>query len=131
MLKITLETTKSLKGFFLIIGMYEVYNIINLFKTFQGNLILGLVGIIGLIFGILYIYIGIKLNEIMLKSANLIVKCLIAQMVFFVLESLFTFIISAQFSVLVILLIDLCINFYLILNIKRLTKEQPDVNVTM
>jgi len=123
------ETIKSLRIYFIVIGIVQVYNIIKNFKALQSNIILGLIGIISLIFGLLYFYFGIKLNSFITKSTGLIINFLIAQMVFSVLSSLFLFAATSPVVVFISLLIGIGINLYLILNVKRLAKENQYANI--
>jgi len=121
------ETIKSLRVYFIIVGIAQIYNIIKDIGALKSNIILGIIGIISLIFGLFYFYFGIKLKSLISESPKLIINFLIVQIVFSVLSSLLLFFVSSQPYVLIFLLIGLLVNWYLISNVKRLAKEGQSI----
>lgn len=67
------ETKRSLKWYFIIISIIGLWNITN-FSTINGDVIMGIFLSISVIFGGIFLYIGIKFDELLSKSQKFIIN---------------------------------------------------------
>lgn len=118
------ETKKSLKWWFLIIGIFGLWGIRNI-GIIKEDILTGISLLIGAIFGGLFFYIGIKIEEMIIKSQKFIINVLFANLGFIAVSSLYSFLKGFPVAMIIIMVvIEVVITVYLIKNVKRL----PSIN---
>jgi len=127
------ETIKSLRFYFLLIGITSVLSL-TVFLDGVGGVVEQISAAINIIFGIIFIYISGVLKNIIKKKAKLIINVLIATLVYtFVKTAYWVFFTPGGVKLdawdTLSLIIPVLIIIYLIKNIKRLSDEGLRVSV--
>ncbi len=116
------ETKKSIRVWFGIMGLLPILFTIIAFKAINNTNTFGMLGIlVGLIPSFAYLYFVVKFNHYLATSPKILINFLIILIIFDVV--LFFLAKGDIFS----LLINVIINWYLIRNIKRLSKNEPQL----
>lgn len=118
------ETKKSLKWFFIVIGIIGLWNIAG-FGAINGDIVMGIFLSISVISGGIFLYIGVKLDELLKKSQKFINKFLIAELAFLIIDGLYNITKGVLVGIQIFsLVIGVAITIYLINSVKRLAGEK-------
>ena len=118
------ETTKSLRIYFIVIGVFNLFPVGSVLKI-QSDLFLGISSSISIVFGFFYLYFGARLGVLIFKSSKLITNVLVTEIFYSI--ALFLYQLSSsgfQPVILIVLGIVLVVNLYLISNVNKLAKEK-------
>jgi len=115
------ESKKSLKWYFIVIGVLWLWNLSKI-GIINGDVVLGIFLLISAIFGGIFLYIGVKLNELLNRSQKFIINFLLIELAFLVISGLYNIIKGSFVAVnIVSLIISVVITLYLIKNVKELS----------
>lgn len=117
------ETSTSLRYYFIFIGILGLLNLssIDIIKT---DLISGILVILSIIFGLIFLYIGIKFSKLIATSSKNIIKILYISTGYYVLVLLISIYRNQGTTIATIsVIIGILILVYLVRNIKRIVKN--------
>jgi hypothetical protein len=117
------ETVGSLKAYFIVVSILGIAGSIMALGESQVNPLFLVTGLIGLAFSVAYFYIGIALRKLLVESPKLIDNILLASMAYQVITFLLGLFNGFQTSLVIQLAIALLILWYLLVNVRRLSKE--------
>lgn len=118
------ETKKSLKFYFIIVGFLGLYNITSV-SVIKTNIILGILCIMSVILSVVFLYLGVRLNTLIISSSKLIINFLYVMIVYIILVTIFLAIfVAVQTIAIASSAINALILIYLIKNIKRIILEE-------
>jgi len=121
------ENANSLKYYFIVIGIFGLLGIKNI-GIINEALIASILQLIYIIFGFIFVYIGIKINELLKKSPIIIINTLYINLAFAIINGLFNIVMGTLMGAhLIGLLLNPIITIYLIKNIKRISKENVNI----
>ena len=118
------ETNKSLKYLFIIFGVFGLFSIggISIISQYP---ILGIIDLINVIFGIVYIYIGVKLYDLMPDKNKYIINFLWIDLIFAILTNVYLLLIMGGVGYTIFnIAINVVITLYLINNINKLAENR-------
>lgn len=125
------ETVTSLRGYFIVVGIYIVLSIIGpeastfgSIASFREDVVAAGSVIIGLGFGLAFIYFGLFLRRLLVQSVRTINVVLYASLATLVLDTLFDLLSGFHPASLVFLAVGLGIIWYLLRTVKRLSQEE-------
>ncbi len=124
------ESVISLRAYFIIIALLAgIKNTVSLVQSHR-DITIVIVALIGVGFAIAYLYIGIALRKLIVKSPKIITRVILASMGFLVVGSLFSLLVGVQ-TVMVVaqLIIGLLITWYLLKNVNRLSSEEQGQHI--
>lgn len=118
------ESVGSLRAYFIVVGLFSGYDNYQLLRVASGNIILLVLGLLGLALSIASLYMGISLPKLLVESPKLITTVLLFALGLLVVTSLI--ILSAGFvtPALIRLVIGSLIIWYLFNSVKRLSAEE-------
>jgi len=117
------ETKKSLKWYLIAIGILSLWGISNI-GIINKDFISGILLLINAFFGVLFLYTGMKIDELLDKSPKFIFNILITWLGFIIINSLYNFVKGLFVGANIIsVIISVLITIYLIKNLKRLSNE--------
>ena len=116
------ETVRSLRTYFVIVAVLSgAMNLAALIRPTSG---LGMViSVIGLGFALAYLYLGVKLKQLLVSSPQQITGVLIAGAVFLVLLLALGMLFGLQGALVAQVIMGLLITWYLFVNVKRLAVD--------
>jgi hypothetical protein len=117
------ESIKSLKYLFIVLGAFGIFSFtgVGLIST---KPILGLFSLVNGIFGIIEIYIGIKIKEIIRTKTTFIINFLWVYLAYAVINNLYYILTEENIgSTIFSLAVSIIITLYLVNSVKRLSKE--------
>lgn len=121
------ESADSLKWYFIVVALFSLYvNIFSLSQS-QGNIIVVIVGYIGIGFSITWFSLGIQLKRLLIKSPKVISTVLFSYVGYIVLV-MFLGLLSGSFDALFSIVGAILITWYILRNVKRLSLEQQSKN---
>ena len=124
------ETKGSLKWFLIIVGLFNLLSVQYIIPGFRVSPVVGSEYLIGFIFGIITLYIGIRFASLLQTNAKFIVNFFWVEFVYSILTLLYSVIVG-QFSIvsLVLVIINGLILWAIFKNVKRLaTQPVPTTN---
>ena len=116
------ESKKSLKWYFIVIGIFGLLGISKI-SISQETLISGVLQIIYVILGGIFVYIGVKIDELLAKS-KFIINILFVNLGFTVINAVYAY--SQGFfrnASAVSLIISISLTVYLLKSVKRLSAQ--------
>jgi hypothetical protein len=119
------ESVGSLKAYFIVVSVLGIISSLATLGTSQINPLFLVFFLIELGFSLTYLYIGITLRKLLVKSPKLLNNIIIASMAYKVITFLLiSFSInSLQIALVIQLAISLLLFWYLLINVKRLSQE--------
>ena len=117
------ETVGSLKVYFIVVSVLGIAGSLAALGASQANLLFLVTGLVGLAFSVAYLYIGITFRKLLVESPKMIENMLLASMAYQVITFLFGLFNGFQTGLIIRLAIAILILWYLLANIRRLTKE--------
>jgi quinol-cytochrome oxidoreductase complex cytochrome b subunit len=121
------ETARSLRAYFFLVGIVSGGNYIVSLNVMAQTGAIELVGatitVVGLGLAIAYVYLGTRLNHLLVTSPQKITAVLIAGAIFLVVLLLLNLLGGLRIGALIYLLLGLLITWYLYANAKRLAGE--------
>ncbi len=123
------ETVRSLRAYFVLSALLS--GAVNLWALFRGELGIGTaISLIGVGFAVAYLYVGVRLRQLLSTAPRQITKLLIAGAAFLVLLFLLDLLSGMRSGTLPQVIIGLLITWYLFVNVRRLAAEsQPNIAV--
>ncbi|MBW4620159.1 MAG: hypothetical protein KME17_12505 [Cyanosarcina radialis HA8281-LM2] len=118
------ESVGSLRAYFIVVGLLSGFDHYKLLTVASGNIILLVLGLIGMALSIASLYIGISLPKLLVESPKLITTVLLVALGFLVLTSLLIMSVGLGTSAIVRLVIGGLIIWYLFNSVKRLSAEE-------
>jgi hypothetical protein len=117
------ESEKSLKYYFIAVGVLNLWRFWDLPQIFKSSAILGAFSVIGLLLGMGFLYFGFKLEKYLSQAPGFLIKFIILNLSFEIIVLLYYFFGRSETPInsAALLLISLLLAFYLIKNIKRLS----------
>jgi hypothetical protein len=116
------ESVGSLRAYFIVVALLAGFQNAALLVRSQGNIIIVIIALLG--FAIGYLYIGIALRELLVKSSKIITGVILVSMGFLVVVFLLSLLGGVQAAMVAQLIIGLLIAWYLLKNVKRLSSEE-------
>jgi hypothetical protein len=117
------ETVGSLKAYFIVVSILSIIGSLVALGSSQINPLFLVTGLIGLAFSVAYLYIGITLRKLLVESPKLIDNMLLASMAYQVITFLLSLLNGFQTGLVIQLAIALLLLWYLLANVRRLSKE--------
>jgi hypothetical protein len=117
------ETVGSLKAYFIVVSILGIIGSLVALGSSQINPLFLVTGLIGLAFSVAYLYIGITLRKLLVESPKLIDNMLLASMAYQVITFLLSLLNGFQTGLVIQLAIALLLLWYLLANVRRLSKE--------
>jgi CBS domain containing-hemolysin-like protein len=118
------ESVGSLRAYFIVVGLLSGYDNYQLLTVASGNIILLVLGLIGMALSIASLYIGISLPKLLVESPKLITTVLLCALGFLVVTSLLILSLGAITAALIRLVIGSLIIWYLFNSVRRLSAEE-------
>jgi len=118
------ESVGSLRAYFIITALLAGFQSTAPLVQSQRNIIVYISALIGVGFAIAYLYIGITLRQLIVKSPKIITRVILVSMGFLVVGFLFSLVDGVQTAMVAKLIIGLLITWYLLKNVKRLSLEE-------
>jgi hypothetical protein len=123
------ESIGSLRAYFIIIALLAgIKNTASLVQS-QRDIAIVIGALIGVGFAIAYLYIGLTLRKLIVKSPKIITKVILVSMGFLVVGFLFSLLEGVQTAMVAQLIIGLLITWYLLKNVKRLSSEEKGKHI--
>jgi hypothetical protein len=117
------ETVGSLKAYFIVVSILGIIGSLVALGSLQINPVFLVTGLIGLAFSVTYLYIGITLRKLLVESPKLIDNMLLASMAYQVITFLLSLLNGFHTGLVIQLAIALLLLWYLLANVRRLSKE--------
>ncbi len=119
------ESVGSLKAYFIVVSVLGIISSLATFGGSQVNPPFLVFGLIELGFSLAYLYIGITLRKLLIKSPQLLNNLIFASMAYKVITFLLISLLihSLQIALVIQLAITLLVFWYLLINVKRLSQE--------
>ena len=117
------ESVGSLKAYFIVVSVLGVIGSLGILGASQVNPLFLVIGLIELGFSVAYLYIGITLRKLLVKSPKVIDNILFASMAYHVIIFLLSLSNGLQIVLVIRLAIVLLLFWYLLINVKRLSQE--------
>ncbi len=119
------ESVGSLKAYFIVVSVLGIISSLATFGGSQVNPPFLVFGLIELGFSLAYLYIGITLRKLLIKSPQLLNNLIFTSMAYKVITFLLISLLihSLQIALLIQLAITLLLFWYLLINVKRLSQE--------
>lgn len=117
------ETAGSLKVYFIVVSVLGIAGSLTVLGASQVNPLFLVIGLIGLAFSIAYLYIGITFRKLIVESPKLIENMLLASMAYQVITVLLSSLNGFQTGLIIRLAIAILILWYLLANVRRLSRE--------
>ncbi len=118
------ESVGSLKAYFMVVSVLGIIGSLPTLGASPINPLFLVIGLIELGFSVAYLYIGITLRKLLVKSPKLLNNTLLASMAY---QVIITFLLSLlnglQIGLVIRLAIALLLLWYLLTNVKRLSQE--------
>lgn len=119
------ESVGSLRAYFIVVALLAGFQNTALLVQSQENIVIVIMALLGLGFAIAYLYIGIALRKLLIKSSKIIIGVILVSMGFQVVVFLLYLLVGVQAAVVLPqLIIGLLITWYLLKNVKRLSSEE-------
>lgn len=118
------ENVRSLRAYFLLVGLFTGYQHGYLFTRSQGNIVLLILALLGLGFAIAYFCIGVALRRLLRWSPKTIQGVIVASMGFLILIFMLSLLGGGKGTMAIQLIFGLLITWYLLTNVKRLSEEE-------
>ena len=118
------ESVGSLRAYFIIVALVSGFRNATLLVQSRENIVIVIIALLGLGFAIAYLYIGIALRKLLVKSSNIITGVILASIGFLVVVFLLSLLGGVQAAMVAQLIIGLLITWYLLKNVKRLSSEE-------
>jgi hypothetical protein len=122
--KVMRETIGSLKTYFIFIAVLGLIGSIGSIAALNVNPIFLIVGLIGLLFSVAYLYIGIRLRKLLVESPKLINNVIFGNMAYMIINFLLTLLNGFQSGPVIQLAVGLLITWYLHKGVERLSQEE-------
>jgi hypothetical protein len=118
------ETVRSLKAYFILSALLS--GAINLWTLFRSPAGVGsVIALVGLGFAVAYLYVGLRLRQLLATSPGRVTNLLIAGAVFVALLFCLDLLSGMAGGTLPMVIIGLLITWYLFVNVRRLAVSQP------
>lgn len=123
-----METRKSLKWYFIVIGILGFYWMASTIVNFDGSILSEISIALNMIFGGLFLYIGIDFGKMIGKSSKFIIHVLWASAAINVIGAIYEIMVEKSGMFFAGLLFIVLLNIYLIRNVERLSvqKDVPE-----
>lgn len=117
------ESVGSLKAYFIVIAVLSALGGVSVLGSAPSDPLLLIAGIISFIFASAYFYIGILLRKLLAESPKLIERFLYVNIAYQVIMFFLSISQGFQIGLVIRLSIALLIIWYLLVNVRRLSKE--------
>jgi thiol:disulfide interchange protein len=117
------ESVGSLKAYFIVVSVLGIISSLATLGTSQINPLVLVFFLIELGFSLTYLYIGITLRKLLVKSPELLNNILFGSMAYHVIIFLLSLLNGFQIVLVIRLAIALLLFWYLLINVKRLSQE--------
>jgi hypothetical protein len=117
------ESVGSLKAYFIVVSVLGIISSLAILGASQVNPLFLVIGLIELGFSVAYLYIGITLRKLLVKSPELLNNILFGSMAYHVIIFLLSLLNGFQIFLVIRLAIALLLFWYLLINVKRLSQE--------
>ncbi len=117
------ETVGSLKVYFIVVSILGIAGSLAALGASQANLLFLVTGLVGLTFSVAYLYIGVTFRKLLVESPKMIENMLLASMAYQAITFLFSLFNGFQTGLVIQLTIAILILWYLLANVRRLSKE--------
>ena len=117
------ESVGSLKAYFIVVSVLGVMGSLTTLGASPVTPLFLVIGLIELGFSVAYLYIGITLRKLLVKSPKLLNNILLASMAYQVITFLLNLLNGLQIGLVIRLAIGLLLLWYLLTNVKRLSQE--------
>ena len=118
------ETVGSLKAYFIVVAVLGLIGNFSAIAASSINPLFLIIGLIGLVFSVAYLYMGISLRKLLAESPKIVSNVILASMVYLIINFLISLLGGFQVGLAVQLAIGLLITWYLLTNVKRLSQEE-------
>jgi len=118
------ESVRSIRVYFIVIACFYGFRGIFAFAGSPVLVIDAIIGFIGIAFGIAYLYIGIRLKQLLIESPKVINSVILLSMGVLVVSFLLGVLSGMQASTGGPLIVGLLVTWYLLKNVKRLSSEE-------
>jgi hypothetical protein len=124
------ETVRSLKAYFVLSALLS--GGMNIWALFRGESGVGtVICLVAVGFAVAYLYVGLRLRQLLATSPDQITKLLIAGAVFMALVFGLHLVFGMAAGMLPVVIISLLITWYLFVNVRRLAAESKPSTTTM
>jgi hypothetical protein len=117
------ESVGSLKAYFIVVSVLGMIGSLATLGASPINPLFLVIGLIELGFSVAYLYIGITLRKLLVKSPKLLNNILLTSMAYQVITFLLSLLNGFQIGLVIRLAIALLLLWYLLTNVKRLSQE--------
>ena len=124
------ENVRSLRTYFIIVALFAGLQNTALLVQSQRNIIIVIIGLLGLGLAIAYLYIGIAFRKLLVRSPKIITRVILVSMGFLAVDFLISQLGGLQAAMVAQLITGLLIAWYLLINVKRLSSEEQSKHIT-
>ena len=118
------ESVRSLSVYFIVIACFYGFKCISAFAGSPVLVVDAIIGFIWIAFGIAYLYIGIRLKQLLIEAPKVINSVILVSMGVLVVSFLLGVLLGMQASTGGPLIIGLLVTWYLLKNVKRLSSKE-------
>ena len=118
------ENLRSIKIFFILVGAFNLISLPSILFISE-NLMMGIMGIVNSIIGAIFVYIGIKLKDLIISSKQVIVNFLIIVFIIALVFNIYNVSINLLDipALIFVVLVNIAVTLYLIKNVNKLSKR--------